>query len=132
MIKKLGLLVVLALSLLVVAAPARAAFDPFGEVCSDSDTTAATVCSDKRVVQTTGNNRIYGRNGVITVAINIVSTAIGIGAVAMVILGGLRYITAGGDSNKIAQARRTLTYALVGVVVAIFAQGLIRLVFNRL
>jgi hypothetical protein len=63
--------------------------------------------------------------------INILSIVIGIIAVIMIIVGGLKFITSGGEASKAASARNTIIYALVGVVIAILAQVLVHFVLNR-
>ncbi len=62
--------------------------------------------------------------------INILSSAVGVVAVVMIILGGFRYITSGGDSNKVTSAKNTLLYAVIGLVVVALAQVIVRLVLH--
>jgi hypothetical protein len=69
--------------------------------------------------------------GVINTVINILSYIVGIATVIMIILSGFKYITAGGDSNKVGNAKTTLTYALIGLVVAVLAQVLVRYVLTK-
>ncbi|MEJ0072788.1 MAG: hypothetical protein WDN27_01720 [Candidatus Saccharibacteria bacterium] len=71
-------------------------------------------------------------NKVVTAIINILSIVVGITAVIMVILGGFRFITAAGDSNNIASARRTILYAVIGLAIVAVAQALVQFVLNRL
>ena len=42
-------------------------------------------------------------------------------AVVMIIFAGFKYITAGGDENKIGSATKTPTHAIVGLVVCFIA-----------
>lgn len=44
-------------------------------------------------------------------------------SVIMVLVGGYMYLTAGGDSEKVSKATKTITYAAIGVAVAIIARG---------
>lgn len=71
-------------------------------------------------------------NSVINTVINIMSAFVGILAVIMIIFSGFRYVTAGGDSSKIGQAKNSLIYAIVGIVVAGTAQLLVRYVVVHL
>lgn len=64
----------------------------------------------------------------IAVSVNILSIIIGATAVIMILVSGLRYITAGSDSNQVSSAKTTLIYALVGVAIAALAQTLVHLV----
>jgi|GEM_PF-1537230 len=43
-------------------------------------------------------------------------------------IGGIQYITAGGDANRAAEARRTIIWSLIGVVVALISYVLVRFV----
>jgi len=46
-------------------------------------------------------------------------------AVIFILIAAFYFLTAGGDPNKIAMAKSTLIYALVGAVVAVLAWGLV-------
>jgi uncharacterized membrane protein YuzA (DUF378 family) len=46
----------------------------------------------------------------------------------MIVISAFRFITSGGDSNRVSSARSTLIYALIGVAVAALAQLLIHFV----
>lgn len=107
------------------------AFDPFNDVCTGTGS-GGTVCVDKGQSQGVGDNSIWGPRGVFNKAINLVSIVIGIGAVAMIILSGFKFVTSGGDAAKIANARQTIMFALIGVVVAIFAQAMLLFVLDKL
>jgi len=62
--------------------------------------------------------------------VTIFSTIVGIAAVIMIIYGGFRYITSGGDSGKVGNAKNALIYALVGLVIVALAQFLVHYVLN--
>ncbi len=51
-------------------------------------------------------------------------------AIIMVIYGGFRYITSGGDSGKVGSAKNTLIYAIVGLIIVALAQILVHFVIN--
>jgi hypothetical protein len=70
-------------------------------------------------------------NKVIRTVVDLLSIAVGIAAVVMIIVGGLKYITSAGDSNQISSAKSTLTYAIVGLVVAALAQFIVQFVLNK-
>jgi drug/metabolite transporter (DMT)-like permease len=72
-----------------------------------------------------------GLNSLITTIINILSIIIGVAAVIMIIIGGFRYVTSGGDSNSTSAAKSTIIYALVGLVVAVLAQVLVQFVLDK-
>jgi hypothetical protein len=71
-------------------------------------------------------------NSVISTVINILSAFVGIIAVIMIIFAGFKYVTSGGDSGKISSAKNTLTYAVVGIVVAGVSQLIVRFVVTKI
>lgn len=62
--------------------------------------------------------------------VNIMSLVVGIVAVIMIIYGGLRYITSGGDSGAVGNAKNTLIYAIIGLVIVALAQVIVHFVLN--
>jgi hypothetical protein len=70
-------------------------------------------------------------NSIIELVINIFSIVVGVVAVIMIIIGGLKYITSGGDSNNITAAKNTIIYAIIGLVVVALAQVIVRFVIQR-
>ena len=67
----------------------------------------------------------------LTDAINIFSVVVGLVAVVMIIVGGLKYITSGGESSKVSGAQSTILYAIVGLVIVVLAQVIVHFVLNR-
>lgn len=63
-------------------------------------------------------------------AVSILSFVVGIAAILAIIWAGFKYITSGGDSNKIANAKSTLIYALIGLAVAGLTQILVHFVIS--
>jgi hypothetical protein len=70
-------------------------------------------------------------NNIIKATVNILSWVVGLVAVIMIIVGGFRYVTAGGDSSNVAAARSTIVYAIVGLVVAASAQAIVHFVLAK-
>lgn len=73
---------------------------------------------------------LIGADGVITQFTSIALYIIGFISVIMLIWGGLRYILSGGDSKKITDAKNTILYALLGLVIAFFAYAIVHFVLN--
>jgi hypothetical protein len=63
--------------------------------------------------------------------VNIFSIIVGAVAVIMIIYGGFRYITSGGDSNSVGSAKNTLIYAIVGLIIVALAQIIVRFVLTQ-
>lgn len=70
-------------------------------------------------------------NEIIALVINIFSIVVGVIAVVMIIIGGLKYITSGGDSGNVSGAKNTILYAIIGLVVVALAQIIVRFVLQR-
>lgn len=64
--------------------------------------------------------------------INIFSIVVGAVSVIMIIIGGFRYIISGGDSSGVSGAKNTILYAVVGLVIVLFAQIIIRFVITNI
>lgn len=71
-------------------------------------------------------------NRVIAAVVNILSLIVGIIAVIMIIVGGFRYVTSGGDSSSTTTAKNTIIYAIVGLVIVAFAQAIVQFVLKKL
>lgn len=63
--------------------------------------------------------------------INIFSIVVGIVAVIMIIYGGFRYITSGGDSGNVTNAKNTILYAIIGLVIVALAQFIVKFVLGK-
>ncbi len=68
---------------------------------------------------------------IVSQIINILSLAVGVVAVVMIIIGGFKYVTSGGDSGNVTGAKNTILYAVVGLVVVALAQVIVRFVVDR-
>ena len=53
-------------------------------------------------------------------------------AVVMVVVGGLQFVLAQGDPQTVVRARKTIIYAVVGLVVAVSADVIVGFVLNKL
>jgi hypothetical protein len=82
-------------------------------------------CSD---VNNAGAGGIGDR---IKTIINWISALIGVVAVIMIIFGGFRYITSGGNDTSVASAKKTILYALVGLVIVALSQLIVKFVLTN-
>lgn len=64
-------------------------------------------------------------------AVNLFSIVVGAVAVIMIIYGGFRYITSGGDSGNVGNAKNTLIYAIVGLIIVALAQIIVQFVLTQ-
>jgi hypothetical protein len=86
-----------------------------GTTCTASDTA-------------TGTQKIQD---IVTLIVNIFSIIVGIVAVIMIVVGGFKYITSGGDSGNITSAKNTIVYAVIGLVIVALAQFIVKFVLNK-
>ena len=77
-----------------------------------------------------GDASVSGLYGLAAQVVNIFSIIVGIIAVIMIIYGGFKYITSGGDSGNVSGAKNTLIYAIVGLIIVALAQFIVRFVLN--
>ncbi len=70
-------------------------------------------------------------NNIIRTGIRLFQLVVGIISVVMIIVGGLKYITSGGDSSSVGSAKNTILYALVGIAVVALAEVVVQFVLNR-
>ncbi len=63
--------------------------------------------------------------------INLLLFVIGVIAVIMIIVGGIRYTLSNGDASNIKTAKDTILYAVVGLVVALMAYAIVNFVVGR-
>lgn len=75
------------------------------------------------VVQASGSN--------ITVIFQLLFGFIGALAVLIIVIAGLRFILANGDPQSISQARNTIIYAAIGLLVAVSAEIIVTFVLGH-
>jgi cytochrome bd-type quinol oxidase subunit 2 len=72
-----------------------------------------------------------GIQNIIETIINIFSVLVGIVSVIMIIYGGFRYVTSGGDTGNVTSAKNTIIYAVIGLVVVALAQFIVQFVLDK-
>jgi cytochrome bd-type quinol oxidase subunit 2 len=70
-------------------------------------------------------------NSLVARIINIFSVVVGVVSVIMIIYGGFRYITSGGESGNITSAKNTILYAIIGLVIVALAQFIVKFVLAK-
>lgn len=63
---------------------------------------------------------------------NILIFLVGALAVLVIIFGGLRYVTSTGDAARVKQAKDTILYGIIGLVIAILAYAIVTFVVGNL
>lgn len=98
------------------------------KVCEGIEKTEGTTSANDCDNDQEGEDRVIG---IIRTVINVLSLLVGSICVIMIIVGGFRYLISGGDSNGVTAAKNTIIYAIVGLVIVLLAQALVRFVFSR-
>ena len=122
-----GLLAILSISFVLIASPgAHAVYDPTGPGCTNANQATGPVCGAK------SEDPVSGSNGIINTTANIIAWVGGFIAVFMIIFSGFRFITAGGDSGKVASARNTIIYSSIGLIVIVVARIIVSFVIGNI
>ena len=75
-------------------------------------------------------SRLPVTNTALETGVNIVFMFAGIVALIFVVYGGFKYVISGGDPQKVAAAKDTIVYAVIGLIVALSSFIIIRLVIG--
>ncbi|MBR3135017.1 hypothetical protein IKG54_00415 [Candidatus Saccharibacteria bacterium] len=75
---------------------------------------------------------LVGVDGVFTNITNTILYVVGVISVIMLIYGGLRYVVSGGDSKKVTDAKNTILYAIIGLIIAILSFAIVNFVLNSI
>ena len=75
---------------------------------------------------------LFGDTGAFKQITNTVLYIVGIIAVIMLIIGGIRYVVSGGDSKKVTDAKNTVLYAIIGLVICFFSYAIVNFVITSL
>lgn len=75
---------------------------------------------------------LFGDNGVFKKITNTILYIVGVIAVIMLIIGGIKYVISGGDAKKVTDAKNTVLYAIIGLIVAFLAFAIVNFVISAL
>ncbi len=113
-------------------------------------TTASAACQDNASVNSSNPDQVGSGNpgdaacGVkgssqntsfvdtVKAVINIMLFIIGLIAVIMLVIGGIRYATSGGSQEAVKGAKDTILYAIIGIVVAVMAYAVVGFVTQNI
>jgi hypothetical protein len=118
--------VALAAGTLAYSQPVIAQVDASKEICKGVGIVGGGGgCGNEAKTQTKVNDTIK-------LAVNVLTMIVGVIALIMIIVGGLKYITSGGDATQTAGAKNTIMYAVIGLVVVALAQIIVRFVLTKI
>ena len=89
----------------------------------------------KGTANTLAECNLTGENDLMETILQIIQVVIGvlgIVTVAIIILGGIQYVTSVGDSQKVKKAKDTILYGVIGLVIAILAFAIVNFVASSL
>lgn len=75
---------------------------------------------------------LFGNTGIFKQVTNTILYIVGIIAVIMLIIGGIKYVVSGGDAKKVTDAKNTVLYAIIGLVIAFLAFAIVNFVITAL
>ena len=112
---------ILMIGLLGVFTPAVSAANGI-DICS-GDSKDSVYCQNKD----SGGAQV---NGIIKTIVEVLLTAVGAISIIMIVIGGIMFALSSGDAQKAAKARSTILYAVVGLIVSVFASAIVNFVFD--
>jgi len=105
---------------------------PVGAVatCNESDLSAQSGinCAQGNGTPTT----LFGSGSIFTTIVNVLLFIIGAICVIMLIYGGIRYTTSGGNAANVTAAKNTIMYAIIGLVIAFLAFAIVNWVLGAI
>ena len=98
-----------------------------------SNASALTLQEGARAAQCDGcPSDLFGSTGVFKQVTNTILYIVGIIAVIMLIIVGIKYVVSGGDSKKVTDAKNTVLYAIIGLVICFLSFAIINFVISAL
>ena len=78
------------------------------------------------------NNESTDLQGNVQTILNAIIGVLGIIAVVIIIIGGVKYMTSSGDSGKVKTAKDTILYGVIGLVICVLAFAIVNFVIGNL
>ncbi len=78
------------------------------------------------------SSSLFGDNGIFKTITNTALYVIGAISVLMLIYGGVRYTISGGDTKAVTDAKNTVLYAIIGIIVSLMAYAIVNFVLDSL
>jgi len=117
--------ILIALALIVSAGVAVVAIEPVAAINVFDD--ACTVNPNATICQSSGDTT----DTVVSPIVSMLLTVLGAISIIVIIVGGIMYAVSAGDPGKAKKAKDTILYAVVGLVVAMLAYGIVAFVVGE-
>jgi hypothetical protein len=111
--------------LVVIAAATFVSVDSVGAVGAID-----SVCEENQDSPVCQQKDDYTTGGFVEVIVNALLFITGAAAVVVIIIGGIQFVLSQGNSANVAKAKNTITYAVIGLVVAFLAYAIVNWVFD--
>ena len=102
-------------------------------IASSVDASAVTLREGAEAAKCTDcPENLFGDQGIFKTITNTVLYIVGVIAVIMLIIGGVKYVVSGGDAKKVTDAKNTVLYAIIGLIIAFLAFAIVNFVITSL
>lgn len=105
---------------------------PFTSIHAESICDHLTVGSEIYKANGCGGTNTAELQKVVVNIVNGVVAALGLVAVIFIVVGGINYMTSAGDSSKIEKAKKTILYAVIGLVICALAFAIVNFAIDVL
>ena len=90
----------------------------------------AESCARSGVDQVSSSGTSMTVGGIIKIIVDILLFVLGAVCVVMIVIGGIKYATSQGDQTAVQNAKNTILYSIVGIVVALLAYAAVNFVLT--
>ena len=113
------------MSYMMMPAMTFAASNPLLQACDKVNASNSAICNSKSPTTNPVNHILH-------VAADIVALLAGLSAVILIIVSGISLITSGGNTDTVANARKRITNAIIGLIIIAFAWTIITFLTDKL
>lgn len=107
--------------------------DSISNICKNaSPDNLPPSCKPEAQVTDTTPNPLFGPDGILTKAINLLSLVVGVISVFVIIIAGVKLITSSGDPNSVTESRNAILYAVIALAITASAQIAVRFILSKL
>lgn len=106
-----------------------------GEYCVDKVCKASTAGDNVFGTDKIGETTVLGTSDLVETATSIINVALGllgIVSVVIILIGGFKWMTAGGNDEQVGEARKWIFSGIIGLAIILSAWAIARFVLNNL
>ena len=106
----------------------------YSNVCGDKSITAGTNVTQSAFCIDTPQGKNGTNNPVIAIindVTNIISAIAGVVAIVMIVISGFQMVSSSGNSEKIANARNTIIYSAIGLIIIALARIIVWFILSK-